>query len=68
MLVAPVDTENGCARFEPSEAGLLGNEDSGTADAAATEMAEDACHHAGAFALWKRYAEREFLFVGHEMK
>ena len=65
MLVAPVDTDNGCARFEPSEVGLLRCEDSGTAGAAAKEMAEVARHHPGAFALGKCDAEHGFLLVGH---
>lgn len=68
MLVTPVDAENDCARFEPTDVGLLKSEDSGTADAAAKEMTEDARRHPGAFALGKADAERKILFVGHEMK
>jgi hypothetical protein len=66
--VAPVNTENGCARFEPSEVGLLWSEDSGAAETAAEEMAEDSRRYAGAFALGKGDAKREFLFVGHGKK
>jgi hypothetical protein len=63
--VAPVNTENGCARFEPSEVGLFWSEDSGAAHTAAKEVAEDSRRYAGAFALGKSDAEREFLFVCH---
>ena len=66
--MAPVDAENGCARFEPGEVCLFGREYSGTAETTTKEMTEVARHHAGAFALGKGDAERDFLFVGHGKK